>query len=279
MTIIIYVYHDNMIHVLYYIYGCKLRVRYKTAVVVHQLGIIMMSKEKKEAVNFWIWFCIFGGIAFLCWLGLTIWNKEIIGCLLGYGTAAERGQFGDSFGWLNTLFSGLAFAALVATLFMQKNELELQRQDLEDQKLDKIFNLLLEPCLIVIRDNESFKDILNQYANEKIKQHQAENSKDIINNYFNGTDRNKNKRLFKELVLGIDTVCRYLKKQFDDNPNNRNEYKDLLTYLIGRRYSSAILFGLKENQDWMKKSIAIEEFEKNCLLTIDDLLKCEDNEE
>ncbi len=91
--------------------------------------------------------------------------------------------------------------------------------------------------------------------------------------------RNKNKRLFKELVLGMDTVCKYLKKQFDDNPNNRNEYKDLLTYLIGRRYFIAILFGLKENQDWMKKSIAIEEFEKNCLLTIDDLLKCEDNEE
>ena len=38
-----------------------------------------------------------------------------------------RGQFGDSFGGLNALFSGLAFAALIVTIWTQRQELTLQR--------------------------------------------------------------------------------------------------------------------------------------------------------
>lgn len=43
---------------------------------------------------------------------------------------AQRGQFGDMFGALNTVFSGLAFAALAYTLNLQRKELGLQRQEL-----------------------------------------------------------------------------------------------------------------------------------------------------
>lgn len=41
-----------------------------------------------------------------------------------------RGQFGDMYGVLNTTFSGLAFAALVFTLVLQRKELRLQRLEL-----------------------------------------------------------------------------------------------------------------------------------------------------
>ena len=43
---------------------------------------------------------------------------------------AERGQFGDMFGAANTLFSGLAFSALVYALILQRKELGLQRTEL-----------------------------------------------------------------------------------------------------------------------------------------------------
>jgi hypothetical protein len=43
---------------------------------------------------------------------------------------AERGQFGDMFGALNALFSGLAFAGIIYTIRQQKEELELQREEL-----------------------------------------------------------------------------------------------------------------------------------------------------
>lgn len=39
-------------------------------------------------------------------------------------------SWGESFGGLNTLFSGLAFAGVVATLLLQRRELELQRKEL-----------------------------------------------------------------------------------------------------------------------------------------------------
>ncbi len=42
----------------------------------------------------------------------------------------ERGQFGDMFGAANTLFSGLAFSALVYALVLQREELTLQRKEL-----------------------------------------------------------------------------------------------------------------------------------------------------
>jgi hypothetical protein len=41
-----------------------------------------------------------------------------------------RGQFGDLFGGVNALFTGLAFAALIYTLILQRKELDMQREEL-----------------------------------------------------------------------------------------------------------------------------------------------------
>ncbi|WP_145038639.1 putative phage abortive infection protein [Paenibacillus sp. Y412MC10] len=46
----------------------------------------------------------------------------------------NRGEFGDMFGAINTLFSGLAFGGIIYTIFQQKVELKLQRQELKLQR-------------------------------------------------------------------------------------------------------------------------------------------------
>ena len=46
----------------------------------------------------------------------------------------ERGQFGDSFGVVNALFSGLAFAGVICAILLQKRELKLQREAINEQK-------------------------------------------------------------------------------------------------------------------------------------------------
>lgn len=46
----------------------------------------------------------------------------------------QYGTYGDSYGSLNTLFSGLAFAILIISLLMQRQELQAQRQELEAQR-------------------------------------------------------------------------------------------------------------------------------------------------
>lgn len=55
----------------------------------------------------------------------------------------KRGQFGDMFGAVNALFSGLAFAGLIITLLLQKAELGLQRDELE-QTREELKNQRLE---------------------------------------------------------------------------------------------------------------------------------------
>jgi len=45
-----------------------------------------------------------------------------------------RGVFGDKFGAVNALFSGLAFAGLILTLILQRKELALQRDELEQTR-------------------------------------------------------------------------------------------------------------------------------------------------
>lgn len=49
-------------------------------------------------------------------------------------TLEERGQFGDLFGAVNALFSGLAFAGLYSALKVQQSQLELQRNELALQR-------------------------------------------------------------------------------------------------------------------------------------------------
>jgi len=59
-------------------------------------------------------------IIFTLWVGsgLVLFNVQ------------ERGTFGDMFGAVNALFSGLAFAAIIYTINLQRSELRLQRLEL-----------------------------------------------------------------------------------------------------------------------------------------------------
>lgn len=47
---------------------------------------------------------------------------------------SKAGVFGDSFGILTSLFSGLAFSGMIITILLQKEELKLQRQELSETR-------------------------------------------------------------------------------------------------------------------------------------------------
>ncbi|PIQ43829.1 MAG: hypothetical protein COW05_02600 [Gammaproteobacteria bacterium CG12_big_fil_rev_8_21_14_0_65_46_12] len=48
-----------------------------------------------------------------------------------FGNVDKAGTFGDSFGVLTALFSGLAFAGIIYTITQQSELLEMQKEDLE----------------------------------------------------------------------------------------------------------------------------------------------------
>lgn len=84
------------------------------------------SNVEKESLNIGWW----SVVAFACVVILWLVNCFWLPCC---STAERRGQFGDKFGAVNALFSGLAFAGLIITLVMQYYELRLQRKGIVDQ--------------------------------------------------------------------------------------------------------------------------------------------------
>ena len=82
-----------------------------------------LNKEETKS-RLWIWIVV-AIIGVLAAWGLSWWliHKNI-------DCSTERGTFGDMFGAVNALFSGLAFAGLIATLLYQREELKLQREEL-----------------------------------------------------------------------------------------------------------------------------------------------------
>lgn len=71
-------------------------------------------------------------IAVVCiaWIFYPVWSifyKDFITS----EAVTEMGVFGDSFGALNTLFSGLAFTGIIVSIFIQSEELKATREELE----------------------------------------------------------------------------------------------------------------------------------------------------
>jgi len=76
-----------------------------------------------------------------------------------YSKPIGAGEFGDQFGSLNALFSGLAFLGLTTAIFLQRKEIGLQREDLALQRKEikdqtKVFKLQQEEMKV---QNESLK--------------------------------------------------------------------------------------------------------------------------
>ena len=62
----------------------------------------------------------------------------------------QRGLFGDSFGALNSFFSGLALAGVIITIYLQSRELRLQRKEMR--------GIARRPSRAGQEDGEQFSD-------------------------------------------------------------------------------------------------------------------------
>nr|WP_251363843.1 putative phage abortive infection protein [Epibacterium ulvae] len=78
------------------------------------------------------WPVLWVGLVIVAWLA-SPWVVQWI-VVFTHGDGTEVGTFGDSFGALTSLFTGLAFVGLIVTLRQQKVQIEMQRQDLKLQR-------------------------------------------------------------------------------------------------------------------------------------------------
>lgn len=78
-----------------------------------------MDKELIKNILIAALFVLAFWVASFAWIYLCVGNWEV------------RGQLGDMFGAVNSLFSGLAFAGLIVTLILQRKDLNLQRESIQ----------------------------------------------------------------------------------------------------------------------------------------------------
>ncbi len=85
-----------------------------------KLFFMTKDNDSDDAIN-WKLPALIVGAVLLLWIlsGLILFRLE------------NRGSFGDMFGTVNALFSGLAFAGVIYAILLQKKELSLQRKELE----------------------------------------------------------------------------------------------------------------------------------------------------
>ena len=163
---------------------------------------------------------------------ILLWIISIVVLYLISNNPAERGQFGDMFGGVNALFSGLALAGVVVAIILQKNELELQRKELEDTR--EVLNMTKEAHV------EQMKTLkLQQFENTFFKM--LENLSNISSSFYYKTEigpiafhsfaskiiveKNRNDTTIYQkevdmyfsrfLNLLID-ICKYIDKHFED---------------------------------------------------------------
>jgi len=69
-------------------------------------------------------------VALLVVLVLVVWAFSAFVMFTVFPEPAERGQVGDTFGAVNSLFTGLAFLGIVVSLMLQLRDLRQQREEL-----------------------------------------------------------------------------------------------------------------------------------------------------
>jgi hypothetical protein len=68
------------------------------------------------------------------WVQLGLRFSRFVGMEVANGEPINEGTFGDQYGAINALFSGLALAAIAISLWYQRRDIEIQQQALLDQK-------------------------------------------------------------------------------------------------------------------------------------------------
>jgi len=76
------------------------------------------------------------GLFVLVFIVIIIWISSIFIIPNFLLELNKRALLGDSFGTINSLFSGLAFAGIIYTILLQRKELALQRQELKETRLE-----------------------------------------------------------------------------------------------------------------------------------------------
>lgn len=168
-------------------------------------------------------------------LGLFLLNFSLIFFI---SDEQIRGTFGDQFGAVNALFSGLAFAGLIYTIILQRKDLKLQRRDLlyQRRELELTRKEMEEQTAEFEKQNETLmiQRFENTFFNMLSQFQEVVNNLKISKNFFGGEGR----ACFENTYVKNETI--------EQNMNDM-AYKSISSIIF--------LYGLEgyKKSDWPKQ--------------------------
>ncbi|WP_338706512.1 hypothetical protein [Paenibacillus amylolyticus] len=136
----------------------------------------------------------------------------------------EAGTFGDMFGAVNALFSGLAFAGLIYTIAVQRQELRAQSKSIEMQTNE--MNLQVKAIQMQTEELSLQRDAI-QMQTEELKMQREETAR--------SADQLEKQQRLLNLQTAITTVNELIKiknKRIDTFINDESQGLDALSYLL-----------------------------------------------
>jgi hypothetical protein len=157
----------------------------------------MNDKKEDTKRNFYL----------LILLVITLWIISWIITDNLYCSVTDRGAFGDKFGFVNSLFSGLALAGIIYSIFLQQKELSLQRTELKETK-------------------EEFKD--QNFQTTFFKNYSQQTNRQVEGRHFFNQSRFELQRIDKALSDSSFLEYRKWEPQGEwDEPQSNEEAQDL----------------------------------------------------
>lgn len=136
---------------------------------------------------------------------------------------SSLGSFGDSFGTLNTLFSGLGFSGLLITLIYQQRQLNNQEKELKKQeKIDSLLQYEETLHKLITLYQQTMKEVkINYEGNELYGRDALQKSLSIF------TDKVKSS--------GLDSLPMTLLKKYKKNDLTQDD-KEILNYYYYKHF-------------------------------------------
>ena len=146
----------------------------------------------------------FGWMMVTILLVIVVWSAS--GLIIYYASDnwGDRGTMGDMFGAVNSLFSGLAFAALLLTIFQQRQEIKLNRIAIDQNRKE-----LAKSAVAQHHAQEALKEqVAQMHLTAKL------NAMNTVISYYN--TRIKDSNASSELVEKASQKRKAIIQQIDD---------------------------------------------------------------
>lgn len=174
------------------------------------------TDEEEKDTNYerllWKW----GKCILLIWVGyimilqfLAPWVKAVLFPEFKTDKGFDYGAFGDTFGALNALFAGLAFAGLIVTIRQQAKDLRATREEMRNNNKEFSKQTLETALFQYVKHMHSVRPDLHQYRIERIL-----NAVEDFNRFCKGYYENRKNPLYWRSILQSINIIRDELKEY-----------------------------------------------------------------